>query len=340
MRTRLLAAAAVAAALLATDAVALSPVSAATSPARARYVVLAGDSDVLVYAEAIRRGTIDPANLGSNVNLYALRATGKPISLGTVTPKLRLISLSRSNLVIVNITLHSKRIRWWNFGTGKHGDSATNVRIIGATPDGWIEEDGGFSDGKHVVARPESGGVRDYGTPITPGVDYSVAVGPNGFVAYSDDSVNDNGEVSYTPWSLPVRHRTLVAPGGPSIRCDNVASSYAGCVASGGVTRVVALIALRDGSRTQAGNRCADQLSVWGSRLAWNIAISQHACREGHIGVMTSTAATRLSKLRFDPLAVTAAWGRLVTSTTGQGALVTLTGVRAKPQPLRRARVS
>lgn len=340
VRTRLLAAVTVVAALLTTDVVAQSPLSAATAAAHARYVVLAGDADVLVYAEAVRHSTLDPANLGSSVKLYALRATGKPIALGRVAPKLRLLSLSRSNLVIVNKTPQSKRVRWWHFGDRKHGDIDTNERVVGATPDGWLTADGGFTDGTHVVARMESGGIRDYGTPLTPGVDFGIAVGPDGFVAYSDDSVNDNGELTYTPWSPPIRHRTLVAPGGKNIRCDSVSSSYAGCVIGSGITRVVALIALRNGSRTQAGNRCADQVSVWGSRLAWNVAITLHGCPKGHVGVMSSAATTRLSKLRFDPLAVTAAWGRLVTSARGQGTLVTLTRVRAKPQQLHRARVA
>jgi hypothetical protein len=54
---------------------------------------------------------------------------------------------------------------------------------------------------------------------------------------------------------------------------------------------------------------------------------------------MTGDARTVVSKLRFDPRAVAAAWGQLVTSSRGQSALVTLTGVRARPSPLTRARV-
>src|SRR6185312_14563225 len=203
--------------------------------------------------------------------------------------------------------------------------TGTNEDVVGATPDGWLVKDPGFNDGTHVVDRPESGGIVDYGTPLTPGVDFAVAVGPSGFVAYADDFRNDNGEVTYTPWSSPPRHRTLIAPGGSSVRCDSVGSSYAGCAIGSGITRSVGLLALSGNTRTTDGNRCADQLTVWGSKLAWNTAIATHSCPKGHIGVMTTAATTRVSKLRFDPRAVTAAWGKLVTSNRGQGTLVTLT---------------
>jgi hypothetical protein len=280
-------------------------------------------------------------NLGTNVNLYALGRHGKPIALGKVPPKLRLLSLSGSNFITMNKSIKgTNRVRWWNFATGKNGSTGTNEDVVGATPDGWIVEDPGFADGTHVVSRPESGsGIFDYGTPLTPGVDYGIAVGPSGFVAYADNFVNDNGEVTYTPWSPPARHRTLIAPGGKNARCDSVSSSYTGCVVGSGTARSVALIALSGHSRTTAGNRCADQLSVWGARIAWNTATALHSCQKGHVGAMTGDARTVVSKLRFDPRGVAAAWGQLVTSSRGQSALVTLTGVRARPSPLTRARV-
>jgi hypothetical protein len=340
MRTRLLAAAATAA-LLTIDAatLGLAPVSAATNP-HPRYVALTGDTDFLVFAEATSSQTINPIDFGGGVNLFALAKTGRPVNLGKAGRQPRLVSLSRSNLVVVNPYLHHYRIRWWNLSTGQHGVLATNENVVGATPNGWLTEDGGYADGTHVIGRSESGGLVDYGNPVTPGVDYAVVSGPNGFVAYADNFLNDNGEITYTSWSHPGRHRTLIPPGGKNVRCDSVSSAYAGCVLGGGARRTVALIALTGNARTTGGNRCAFAVTVWGTELAWNITTTRHSCPKGHIGVMTSDGVTRTSKLRFDPMSVTAAWGRLVTSSQGQRTLVTLTGVRAKPKPLQRAAVA
>lgn len=339
MSTRLLAAAAAAAALLTIAGAAVSPASAATG-VHPRYVALTGDPQFLVYAETSSSQTIDPIDFGGNVNLFALGRTGRPVNLGKAGRQPRVVSLSRSNLIVVNPYLHHYRIRWWDLGTGRHGVLATNENVVGATPDGWLTEDGGYADGTHVIRRSESGGLVDYGNPLSPGVDYAVVSGPNGFVAYADNFMNDNGEITYTPWSHPGRHRTLIPPGGKNVRCDSVSSTYAGCILGSGVRRSVALIALSGNVRTTGGSRCAFAVTVWGSELAWNVNTTRHSCPKGHIGAMTSDAVTTTSKLRFDPMSVTAAWGRLVTSSRGQRGLVTLTGVRATPRPLQRAAVA
>ncbi|HVS69296.1 MAG TPA: hypothetical protein VHE56_12140 [Mycobacteriales bacterium] len=339
MRIRLIGSAMLAAAFV-PFAVDVSEPAAAASAARAHYVVITGDSHYVVYAEAVRSHRLDPVTLGAADDIYALGKTGKPIHLGKAAASPQLISLSRSHVVIVNPFKHHERVRSFDLGSGAHSAIGTNEDVVGATPDGWIAKDKGFTDGTHVVARADSGGITDYGTPLTPGVDFGVAVGPNGFVAYADNFQNSNGEVTYTPWAHPSVHRTLLAPGGKDVRCDSVSSSYAACVVGSGLKRFVELIALDGKTRALGGNRCANQLAVWGSQVAWNVVITQHMCERGQLGLMTTSGTTKKSKLRFDPLAVTTAWGRLVTSDRGQRDLVTLRKIRGKPITLKRARIS
>ncbi|HVV75776.1 MAG TPA: hypothetical protein VHC43_07035 [Mycobacteriales bacterium] len=341
MRIRVLGAVATAAALLSTVPTAFGPAANAAGNAKARYVVLSGDSKYLVYAEAVQRSALDPISLPAHANLYALGRTGKPMSLGKAGAGggLQLVSLSQSMVVVVNTFKTGHRVRWWNLDSGKSGDLSSNEHLLGATPDGWITRDGGYPDGKHVVARSVDGDIVDYGNPLQKGVDFGIAVGPNGFVAYADNFLNDNGEITYTPWAHPTVHRVLAAPGGKNVRCDSVSPSYAACLLGGGSRRAVALFALRGNHRTTGGGRCVNEATVWGTRVAWDIALSNHGCRAGHLGQMTQLGTTRLSKLRFNPAAITTAWRRLVTSRQGQGALVTLGAIRGTPKPLKRANI-
>ena len=337
MRTRLLAAAATAAALLTLDVSAISSAAAATGSGHARYVVLTGDDDFLIYAAAVSSHALHPGTLPGGADLYALGRTGQPIHLGKALVGPQIVSLSRSNVVVVNPFKHHHRVRSWNLDTGHHEAIGTNEDVVGATPNGWIAEDPGFTDGTHVVARTNSGDLVDYGTPLTPGVDYGITVGPNGFVAYANNFVNDNGETTYTRWAHPKTHRTLLAPGGKNVRCDSVSASYAGCVIRGGINRSVALIALGGSHQTTAGNRCAYQVAVWGTRLAWSDAVAHHGCEIGHIGATTLAGESKLSKQRFNIQGMTTAWDRVVTSTSGQRGLVTLSRIRAESKPLTRA---
>lgn len=306
----------------------------------ARYVVLTGDADYLIYAEAVSSQPLDPTALGSGDEIYALARTGPPIHIGKALAEPQLVSLSQSNLVIVNPFKHHERVRSWNLTTGHHGDIGSNEDVVGATPNGWLAKDGGFTDGTHVVARSYSGHLVDYGNPVTPGVDFAITVGPNGFVAYADNFRNDDGEITYTPWSRPIRHRMLLAPGGKDVRCASVSASHAGCLMGSGASTFATLIALSGKSRTTGSGRCAYALAVWGSELAWSINTGRHDCAKQHIGLLTDAGTTRYSTKRFDPLGATTAWGRLVTSQIGQRALVTLTGIRSTPKPLVRATVS
>lgn len=339
MRIRELALAATAAVLLPLGIESLAPAAALTSQAQPRYVVLAGYGNHLVYAEKTATRPLDPGSLNSQAHIYALGRTGKPVLLGRALPSADVISLSQSNLVIVNPFRSHNRVRSWNLATGHHGDVGTNEDVVGATPDGWIAKDPGFSDGTHVVARSDSGNLTDYGDPVTPGVDFAVTVGPRGFVAYADSFPSDNGEITYTPWSNPSVHRTLLAPGSRNVRCGSVSASYAACTIGVGTNQTIALFALRGGGRTNAFGRCANDLAVWGTQLAWNVGSTQTRCATDHVGVLTQAGRTQLSRQRFDPLGLAAAWGRLVTSPVGQASLVTLNGVRATPRTLGRAKV-
>lgn len=340
MRIRLLGSATLAAALVPLAVGVAGPVSAATAAARPHYVVIAGDSDYVVYAEAVRSHRLDPVSLGATVDIYALGRTGKPIHLGKAGAAPQLISLSRSHLVIVNSFKHHERVRSYDLATGAHSAIGTNENVVGATPDGWIAKDKGYTDGTHLVARADSGGITDYGNPVTPGVGFGVVTGPNGFVAYANNFRNSNGEVTYTPWAHPNVHRTLTAPGGKEVRCESVSARYAACLVGSGLKRFVELISLDGKSRALGGNRCAYELTVWGSRVAWNVVITQHACARGQLGAMTTSGTTSKSKLRYDPLGVATAWGRLVTSSRGQRDLVTLRKLRGAPTALKRARIS
>jgi hypothetical protein len=340
VRIRVLGVLATAAALIPLGITTAGPVSAATGDGHARYAALAGDDDFLIYAEKISTNPLDPASLSATADIYALGRTGKPTHLGTALTSTQVVSLSRSNVVIVNKFKHHHRVRAWDLDSGQHAAIGTNEDVVGAAPHGWIALDRGFVDGTHVVARSYNGDLTDYGTSITPGVDYGVVSGPDGFVAYANNFLDDNGEITYTPWAHPTVHRTLLAPGGKNVRCDSVSESYAACVIGGGINRSVALISLSGDHRTTSGNRCAYRLSVWGSRLAWGIGIASHGCRTGHIGVTGLAGTTRLSKQRFNILGTTVAWDRVVTSSKGQRSLVTLAGVRHDAKPLRRAEVA
>lgn len=316
------------------------PASAAGGDGHARYAALAGDDDYLVYAEAVSRRPLDPVSLKPRAQVYALGRTGDPVHLGRALHRTEVVSISRSNVVIVNRFKHHHRVRAWNLDSGRHTAIGTNEDVVGATPNGWIAKDAGFADGTHVVARSYSGDIVDYGTPITPGVDYGIVVGPNGFVAYADDFRNDNGEVTYTRWSKPDRHRTLLDPGGKNVRCDSVNEAYAACVIGGGVRRSITLISLDGQTRATAGNRCAYQLRVWGSRMAWGVGIASHGCKTDHVGVTNLAATTQLSRGRFNILGTAVAWNRLVTSSVGQRSLVRLRSVRHAAKPLARADVT
>ncbi|HVT64798.1 MAG TPA: hypothetical protein VHD81_06575 [Mycobacteriales bacterium] len=338
MRIRVLGVLATAATLVPIGIAAVTPASAAAG-GHARYVALAGDDDYLIYAEKVGTSPLNPVSLSPTANVYALGRTGKPMLMDKALTDPQVVSLSKSNLVIVNKFKHHNRVRSWNLATGQHTAIGTNEDVIGATPNGWISLDKGYVDGTHVIARSYSGDLTDYGNPITPGVDYGVTVGPHGFVAYADNFVNDNGEITYTPWAHPSVHRTLQAPGGKNVRCDSVSESYAACVIGGGVNRSVALISLSGHNRTTAGNRCAYQLSVWGSRLAWGIGIASHGCKTGHIGVTSLLGTTQLSKQRYNILGTTVAWNRVITSNAGQRSLVRLSSIHKAAKPLKRANV-
>lgn len=318
---------------------AAGPASAATGAGHARYAVLAGDDDFLIYAEMVSTHALDPVSLDNNAQVYALGRTGGPIHLGQALTSTRVVSISQSNVVIVNDFRHHHRVRTWDLDSGHHTAIGTNEDVVGATPNGWIALDRGFVDGTHVVARKYSGGLVDYGTPITPGVDYGITVGPNGFVAYANNSLDDNGEVTYTRWAHPTVHRTLIEPGGKNVHCDSVSASYAGCVLRGGINRSTSLIALSGDQRTTAGNRCAYQVAVWGSRLAWSDEVAHQGCDIGRIGVTTTAGTSQLSKETFNALGIAVVWGRVVTSSEGQRSLVTISSVRKASKPLTRANV-
>jgi hypothetical protein len=338
VRIRLLGSAAITALLLPLAAAAYSPASAAT--AQRRYVVLAGDDDFLVYATAVRSHPLNPFNLPATAEVYALGRSGPPIHIGKALPEPRIVSLSRSNLVIVNPFKHHKRVRSWNLKTGAHDAIGTNEGVVGASPHGWIAEDPGYVDGTHVVERPASGGIVDYGNPVTPGVDFAVTVGPDGFVAYADNFLNDNGEITYTRWSRPQHHVTLREPGDKNVRCDSVSSSYAACLQGSAAKRFLTLYAVDGQTSTTGGGSCAYELTVFGTELAYTINTTRRDCKIGHLGLLTNTGATRTSSARFDPLSLTVAWDKLVTSSRGQRELVTLAGINATGKSLRRANVS
>ncbi|HVU61456.1 MAG TPA: hypothetical protein VHA79_14770 [Mycobacteriales bacterium] len=340
MRIRVLGAAATVAALLPIGVSAVAPASAAGGDGHARYAALAGNDDFLLYAEKVDGSPLDPTSLDNQADIYALGRTGKPIRLGLALRSAEVVSMSRSNVVIVNPFRHHNRLRAWNLESGRHVNVGTNQDVVGATPNGWLSLDRGFDDGTHVVARSYSGAIVDYGDPITPGVDYGVTAGPNGFVAYANNFVNDNGEITYTPWAHPDRHRTLLEPGGKNVRCDSVNAHYAGCVIRGGINRSVALIALSGEHRTTAGNRCAYHVAVWGRRLAWSVGISRHGCKSGHVGATSNAGLSQLSKQRFNILGMVTAWGRVVTSSVGQRSLVKISSIRHHARPLNRANVS
>jgi hypothetical protein len=333
-----LGAAATAAVLLPFGVTAVTPASAATG-GHMRYTALAGSDDYLIYAAKVSRNPLEPASLDNKADLYALARSGQPVHLGKALTSAKVVSLSRSNLVIVNPFHNHNRLRAWNLQSGHQVNVGTNQDVVGATPNGWLSLDRGFPDGPHVLSRSYSGDIVDYGNPITPGVDYGITVGPNGFVAYANNFQNDNGEVTYTRWSKPDRHRTLVAPGGKNVRCDSVSAAYAGCVIRGGAHRSVALIALRDGAQTTAGNRCAYQVSVWDLRLAWSVGTSRHGCQSGHIGSTSLAGHGALSTQRYNILGMVTAWGRLITSNAGQRALVRIKSIRHSGKPLARAKV-
>lgn len=340
MRIRVVGVIATAAALLPLGFNTAAPASAATGDGHAHYAALAGDDQLLIYAEKITTSALNPVSLSPTAEIYALGPSGRPSHLGKALTSPEVVSLSQSNVVIVNKFKHHHRVRAWDLDSGQHLAIGTNEEVVGATPHGWIALDKGFVDGTHVVARSYNGDLTDYGTPITPGVDYGVTSGPDGFVAYANNFVDDNGEITYTPWAHPTVHRTLLPPGRKNVRCDSVSDSYAACIIGGGINRSIALISLSGDHRTTSGNRCAYQLSVWGARLAWGIGIASHGCKTGHIGVTGLAGVTQLSKQRFNILGTTVAWNRVVTSSQGQRSLVTISGIHRDAKPLRRANVA
>jgi hypothetical protein len=327
---------AVAALALAATTVATS--ASATAPhAQARYVAITGNSQFLVYGEAVRTGTIDPISLGAHVSLYALGRTGNPISLGEAGPA-SLISLSRNNLVVATTHGHTRHVRWWNLANGTHSNTATSEHVVGATPNGWLFEVN-RENGTHLMSHTFAGDLTDLGVPLTSGVDYSVISGPDGVVAFANNFENNNGAISYTPYAHPSRQRMLLASGTTDNTCNSVTSSFAACVLGSGVHRTVALFPLNGHQPTLTASACPWDVSVWGSRVAWVVRDTRDDCSTKNAAAMGRSGVVVFSTDTFNPIASTVALGRLIVSSPGQRMLETLTGPRAKPRPLRRATV-
>jgi hypothetical protein len=336
--TLLRAGAAVTAAVTAAGTLLLAqPASGAAGGAHARYVPIAGNGQYLVYAEAVRAHTIGPLDFGSDVRLYALAKSGRPTLLGRAGPAPRVISLSRSMLIVATMQGKHRHLRWWDLATGRHSDLVISEDIVGASPDGWLFEVD-KPDGTHVYSQSPGGDLVDYGIPMSPHVDYAVTSGPNGFVAYADNFQNDNGEITYTSWAHRTRHRTLLTPGGTNNKCESVTSRFAACVLQGAPGRPVALFPLDGRTPTIKASLCPYAATVWGTRLAW-VPRDSGACAAKHVGVMSRGGTIKRTVDTFNRLAVTSAFGRLVLASPGQRALETLKAPRGKTHLLARATI-
>ena len=335
---RIRTAAALAATALTVASVTLTSAASAAPSAHLRYVPITGNSEYLVYAAATRPKTLSPVTFDGSVSLYVLGRSGAPKLLGTAGALPRLISISGSSLVVANGQGKHRHVRWWDLSAGQHRDIVSSEDVVGAAPGGWLFEVA-KENGTHVELQRHAGGLLDYGVPITSGVGYAVASGPNGFVAYANNFPTDNGEISYTPWAHPSRHRTLFAPGGSKHRCDSVSAAYAACVLDGEPGHPVALFPLSGQPPTTQGSVCPYATTAWRDRLAWIARDNKPDCATKRVGVMNLAGNVTHSKATFNTLSITSAFGKLVLASAGQRTLVTLRAIRAKPQPLKRAAI-
>jgi hypothetical protein len=310
-----------------------TPAGAATQTAHQRYVPLAGNPKYLVYAAADSVKPLYPGFLNQYVDLYVLRRTGKPMSLGEAGPEAG-ASLVNSNLIVTNPQDGKTLIRWWNLADRTHGHFETATGVVGATPDGWayeIEE-----SGLHVVSQSYAGVRVDLGDPLPGGVGYSVTTGPAGFVATADNDEDGNGQITYTPWGHPHETRTLLAPGDTENGCSSVTTTYAACWLFGRPKSPFALFPLDGGKPTVKAGACSHEYTVLGGRLAWvaEPSTANSLCHGSPVSELSATGAVIHSPRNFDDIALVSALGRLVVATSGQRSLVALTDAGATPVAL------
>jgi hypothetical protein len=333
-------AAAVALLLCASAATSVAAPAAGTGGPVTRYAPVLGNAHYLVYAEAIRAKPLDPQSFSSRVELYMLRKTGGPVALGPLGLSPWYFSLTGSNLIAVHGNVNGKsHVKHWNLATGHHAADVTSENVIGASPDGWLFEVR-KPDGTHVMSQSYSGTLTDYGDPLVPGVDFAVTSGPNGFLAYANNFENENGQFTYTSWSHPARHRTLLTAKHQNNFCASVSAAYAACML-GAVKHPLVLLPLDGRKPTIKAGTCASAFTMWGTSIG--LLVGGHgspSCPRGTVARLSRGGRLTYSKRRYSTVTVTSAWGRLIASSKAQHGLVTLTGPRATPRPLGRATVS
>jgi hypothetical protein len=213
----------------------------------------------------------------------------------------------------------------------------TDEIVVGATPDGWLYEieEGGQS----VISQSYTGQRVDFGDPLQPGVTYDVTIGPDGFLATPNYDGDADGEIVYTPWAFPYRHRILATANQVDDEpdCVTVGSTYAACDLSAGLT----LFPVHGGTPTVVAAKCAADFTVLNGEAVWTSAprTDPPPCHSSRLGEASAAGSVTHSPQNYSPVSIVAALGRLVVLPRDESELITLTSVTATPEVLHRAHV-
>ena len=328
--------------------VAVSPATAATTSASAtattrRVAPVAGSADYLAYVVGTSsRKAYIPGNEKTGT-LYVRSRSGKVRKLGAMAPDPD-FSLVGSTLIEMSVSAtDTEHVSWWDLASKAHGSFSVGGNesrwVVAAAPHGWLMMSRGAEEGDEALSyRHFDGTTTNLGHPTRAGVGYNVVAGAAGYVAYSNNDENGDGEIVYSSWKHPTKRIVLQKPGGVDGNfCNEVGTKWALCGLYDLSHSPVALIRLSDAKQVRTTARCRSPYGALVSAKAAWVNRGSKGCTKGRVEMFdTHGHITKSSRHNYNWRFQLSGLSRLVTTNQAQTKVLGLTKANGTPKVLAR----
>lgn len=321
---------------MAAPAATAATTSSSSRATQRRLAPVEGSADYLVYVVGNTRHKAYVPAAEKTGTLYVKSRSGKVRNLGAILPEPS-FSLVGSTLVETTFTSPAvELVSWWDLSGKAHGSFSVTApeRVVAAAPHGWLTTTN--TDGAPLFYRHLDGTTTNLGHPLPKGVGYSVTTGAAGYVAFSDNDENGNGEITYASWKHPTKHRVLQKAGGQDNNsCGAVGSKWAVCGLYDVKHHPVALIRLSDSKQVRTTDKCrSGSAALVSGKAAW-INHGPKGCTTGRLEMFSSHGhLTKSSRHNYNWRFQVGGLSKFVTTNKTQTKILGLTKANGTPKVL------
>lgn len=323
-------------AIAAAPATAATTTSVSATAAKPRVAPVAGSADYLAYVVGTSSHKAYVPAAEKTGTLYVRSRSGKTRKLGAMAWE-PFFSLVDSTLIEMSFSgPGTEHVSWWNLASKAHGSFtvAAPTRVVAAAPHGWLLTSG--VGGGTLSYRHFDGTTTKLGHPTPTGVDYDVTAGAAGYVAFSNNDENGNGEIVYSSWKHSTKRVVLQKAGGSDGNaCSNVGAKWALCGLYDVKHQPVALIRLSDAKQVRTTDRCRSASGALVSAKAAWVNYGSKGCTKGRVEMFdTHGHLTKSSRHDYNWRFQLSGLSRLVTTNQAQTKVLGLTKANGTPKVL------